>query len=128
MKNSLDALKLVSKLNSGETKISSVNIQAGKWYHVITTFNHDEMTMMLDGEIQSVKKSANTDYKTYNSVKIKIGQYPNLLSPLKAFKNSKINLDNIVIWDRMLSEEEREKIYLLGFGKFHCNPHYLSNQ
>jgi len=109
---------LVTIFNSREIETSSTRIQTGKWYHVITTLSLDGMTVKLDGEIQLVKTTANTEYKAHDSVKIKIGQYPNMLNSLKAFKKSKMNLDNIVMWDRVLSEEESKDIYLLGFGKF----------
>ena len=96
-----------------------MEIQKNKWYHLIVTLSSNGLKIFLNLEQQPTTESFNTNYmSTKESCELKIGQYPDInFDLLQSFKDSLINLDNLVIWNKALSEKERKTIYFAELGK-----------
>ena len=107
--------------NSEKIQSSLMEIQKNKWYHVIVTLSANQMKVFLNLKEETTTESStnNSDYiSSTDPFQLKIGQYPDInIDELQSFKNSLIDLDNLVIWNRQLTDDERKTIYFAEIGK-----------
>ena len=114
----LDDLKMQIVWNSENIQSSVMEIQKKKWYHVIVALSANKMKVFLNLKEQTTTESSNTNYISKESFQLKIGQYPDInLDQLKSFKNCVMDLDNLVIWNRYLSQQQRKTIHFAELGK-----------
>lgn len=74
--------------------------------------------MFLNLKEQVISESWNANYVIKDSCELKIGQYPDInFDSMQSFKDSTVNLDNIAVWDRALTEDEQNIIYFAELGK-----------
>lgn len=106
--------------NSEKRQSSLMKIQTNKWYHVIVTLSPNKMKVFLNLKEQTTTEPSNNNnnYISKDSFQLKIGQYPDIkLDQLQSFKSSLMDLDNLVIWNRYLTDKERKTIHFAELGK-----------
>ncbi|XP_066935383.1 uncharacterized protein [Clytia hemisphaerica] len=114
--------KIIAKWYSKDIHSSSAVIKPNTWYNVMVTLTQNQMQMYVDGQTKQKEKSVNLNYNPKTVLDLEIGQYPNLVfNRLTAFKDSKVQMDNLVIWDRVLGETERKKIHVVELGQIEAN-------
>lgn len=110
-------LKLAVRLYGSSMQTTIMNIKANHWNQVMIAITSNSMKAYLNTQMQIVSAAYNKNYRAFQSVKMEIGLYPDLPAEIDVFENSDINLDNLAIWNRILTNQEREELYFVEFGE-----------
>jgi len=93
------ATRGTSSIDCSDTK----NLRDGNWHHLVTTSNATTTNIYVDGVLS--KTCAGTWTATANNAALEIGSRSGVLS----FNGT---IDNIMVWNRMLSNNEAKSLYL----------------
>ena len=103
-------VQITSRITVGGTDATKThyNQSTGVWHHLIYTFEGHNMRIYLDGAHVSKYHPGNVDT---NNLPIRIGANGALSNFLQG------QVDEFGVWNRVLSEDERNELYSSGTGK-----------
>ena len=87
-----------------------------EWTNVMLKYNSSiGMQVFVNGKKQRITFSTQPEMRdvTTNFV---LGRFPISVSSNSAFSQSEVSVDNIAVWDRRLTDQEIETIYLGELG------------
>ena len=84
--------------------LPNLGLKPDTWYHVVGTFDDENLKVYLDGELVGEKATPNNGpVMVWNDNNIEIGGRPDTNNGANLYKGL---LDELVVYDRALSEEE----------------------
>lgn len=95
-----------------------MKINTHAWYHVVINpkdrYNLDLKVYINNQVVTNIIKVNSTSSITDE---IMLGQFSPDKEIPTAFKGSDVYVDNLAIWTRLLSKNERQKVYIAELGK-----------